>query len=133
MHAIESRDTTAIWSFMADDGVIAFPFTGLRFTDFTSFDATIGPLLAQLQGLRFTDLRFERLADPSAVIAKYNGHATVASTGKSYRQTYITEAHVRDGAVRSYTEYFDTAVFNEAFRPSSTRPGGSRSPGKHGP
>ncbi|MEY2521712.1 MAG: hypothetical protein QOJ66_277, partial [Ilumatobacteraceae bacterium] len=29
LHAFESRDTAAIWSFFADDGVFEFPFIGL--------------------------------------------------------------------------------------------------------
>lgn len=117
-HAIESGSTSAIWAFFADDGVIEFPFLGSRYTDFASFDAAIGPLLAVLPGLTFTDPDLEFLDDDrEAVIAKYTGHATVTFTGKSYDQTYITEIHTRNGKVASYAEYFDTAVLNEAFTP----------------
>lgn len=35
--AFDSRDTTAIWSFFADDGVFEFPFIGLRAVGFESF------------------------------------------------------------------------------------------------
>ncbi len=82
LHSIESGDTAAIWGFFTKDGVIEFPFAGIRFTDFASFDAAVGPLLAVLKGLTFTDLVFEQLADPNAVITKYKGHATVTFNGK---------------------------------------------------
>ena len=113
LHAIESRDTAAIWSFFDDAGVVEFPFFGLRFTGFAEFDAGVGPLLAALDGLTYTEPVFERLDDRNAVIAKYNGHATVF--GKPYNQTYITEVLLRRRKVTSWAEYFDTAVFNGVF------------------
>jgi len=115
--AIESGSTPAIWDFFAQDGAIEFPFLGSRYTDFASFDAAIGPLLAVLPGLTFTDLDLQFLDDPESLIAKYKGHAIVTFTGKSYDQTYITEIHTRNGKVTLYSEYFDTAVLNEAFTP----------------
>lgn len=117
MHAVESGSTSAIWSFFGDDGVIEFPFLGDRYTDFSSFDAAIGPALAVLEGLTFTEPVFEALADPEALIAKFKGHAVVTFTGKPYDQTYIVEVHTRRGQVSSWSEYFDTAVLNEAFTP----------------
>jgi ketosteroid isomerase-like protein len=116
-HAIESGSTSAIWAFLAPAGAIEFPFVGTRYTDFASFDANIGPLLAVLPGLTFTDPDLEFLDDPEALIAKYTGHAVVTFTGKSYDQTYIAEIHTRNGKVTSMAEYFDTAVLNEAFTP----------------
>ncbi|HEY7626501.1 MAG TPA: hypothetical protein VH761_05515, partial [Ilumatobacteraceae bacterium] len=80
-------------------------------------DAVVGPLLAALDGLTYTEPTFVALADPNGVIAKYHGHATITFTGKSYEQTYITEVHVRHGKIASYAEYFDTAVLNEAMTP----------------
>ena len=117
LHVIESGSTAAIWAFLAVDGAIEFPFLGSRYTDFASFDAAIGPLLAVLPGLTFSDPDIEFLDDPEALIAKYTGHAVVTFTGKSYDQTYLTEFHTRNGKVTSSAEYFDTAVLNEAFTP----------------
>jgi hypothetical protein len=117
LHAIESGSTTAIWSFFDDNGVIEFPFTGARYTDFASFDADLAPVFAVLQALKFTDPVFVPLADPNALIAQYKAHGDVTFTGKPYDQTYITEVHLRHGKVASYAEYYDTAVLNEAFTP----------------
>ena len=83
--------------------------------DSPEFNAGVGPLLGALEGLTYTDPEFERLDDQKAVIAKYKGHATVG--GKPYNQTYITEVHMRRGKVKSWAEYFDTAVFNAVFNP----------------
>ncbi len=115
LHVIESRDAAAIWRFFDDAGVVEFPFFGLRFTGFAEFNAGVGPLLAALEGLIYTNPVFERLDDQKAVIAKYKGHATVG--GRPYNQTYITEVHMRRGKVTSWAEYFDTAVFNAVFNP----------------
>jgi ketosteroid isomerase-like protein len=117
LHTIETGSTSAIWSFFADDGVVEFPFTGARYTDFASFDAALAPFFAALEGFTYTDPVFEPLDDPTGLIAKYKAHATVNFTGKTYDQTYITEVHLRHGKVTSWAEYFDTAVLNEAFTP----------------
>jgi ketosteroid isomerase-like protein len=117
LHIIETGSTPAIWSFFADDGVVEFPFTGARYSDFASFDAALAPFFAALVGFAYTDPVFESLADPNALIAKYKGHGQVNFTGKAYDQTYITEVHVRHGKVTSWSEYFDTAVLNIAFTP----------------
>jgi ketosteroid isomerase-like protein len=117
LHAVESRDSVAIWSLFADDGFLYFPFIDFRISDEETFAATVGQSLAALDGLTFTDISFVATADRDAVIAKYRGHATVNFTGKPYEQTYISEAHVRHGKLASYIEYYDTAVINEAFTP----------------
>jgi ketosteroid isomerase-like protein len=117
LHTIETGSTSAIWGFFADDGVVEFPFTGARYTDFESFDTALAPFFAALDGFKYTDPAFEPLDDPHALIAKYKAHATVNFTGKSYDQTYITEVHLRRGKVTSWAEYFNTAVLNEAFTP----------------
>ena len=114
---IETRDTVAIWNMFADGGIIEYPFIKLRLTDFATFDSTIGPALRALDGLSFTDLTFLPVTDPDAVIAKYHAIATVSFTGKPYIQTYINEMRVHHGKFTLYSEYFDTAVFNEAFTP----------------
>jgi ketosteroid isomerase-like protein len=115
MNTIETGSTAAIWSFFADGGVVEFPFTGARYTDFASFDAALAPFFAALDGFTYTTPAFEALDDPNALIAKYKAHAVVTPTGKTYDQTYITEVHLRRGKVMSWAEYFDTAVLNEAF------------------
>jgi len=117
LHTIETGSTSAIWRLFADDGVVEFPFTGARYTDFASFDAALAPFFAALDGFSYTDPTFESLGDPQALIAKYKAHAVVNFTGKAYDQTYITEVHLRRGKVTSWAEYFDTAVLNEAFTP----------------
>ena len=117
LRAFDSRDTAAIWSFFADDGVFEFPFIGLRAQGFASFDEQLSPALGQLDGLRNTDLVFEPLADPEALIVKHNATATVLFTGKPLSEMYIDVAHLRHGKVASYASYYDTAVFNEATTP----------------
>jgi hypothetical protein len=117
LDTIQTRSTSAIWDEVAEGGSIEFPFLGATFTDFASFDAVIGPLLAVLGGLTYSGFAFEGLEDPNALIAKYTGHAVVTFNGKSYDQTYITEVHVRRGKIASYAEYFNTAMLNEALTP----------------
>lgn len=115
--AFDSRDTAAIWSFFADDGVFEFPFIGLRAVGFESFDAQLAGSFAALEGLKNTDFIFEPLADPEAFIVKHSATATVSFTGKPLNEMYIDVAHLRHGKVTSFAVYYDTAVFNEAITP----------------
>jgi|GEM_PF-3857579 len=114
---IQTGDTAAIWALFADDGVIEFPFLGLRITDFATLDAAIGPLLAVLGDLTYFDFVFEPLADPHGVIVTHKGHAVITFNNKSYDQTYINDVRVRNGRITLYVEYFDTAVLNAALTP----------------
>ena len=117
LRTIPTGDMPAMWAQIANGGFVEFPFLGARISDFATFEATVGPLFAQLPDLTFTDPVFEPMADPSVVIAKFRGHATVTFNGKSYDQTYLSQIRVHRDKVQSYTEYFDTAVLNEAFAP----------------
>jgi len=114
---IQTRDTAAIWAMFAEGGVIDFPFLGLRIADLATLDATIGPLIAVLDGLTYFDFAFEPLGDPHGVIVTHKGHAVISFNGKSYDQTYINEVHVRGDQITRYVEYFDTAVLNAALAP----------------
>jgi ketosteroid isomerase-like protein len=115
--AFDSRDTSAIWSFFADDGVFEFPFIGLRAVGFESFDEQLAGSFAALEGLKNSDFVFEPLADPEALIVRHNATATVSFTGKPLNEMYLDVAHLRHGKVTSFAVYYDTAVFNEAITP----------------
>jgi uncharacterized protein len=117
LDAIATTDSSAIWAMLAPGAPIDFPFLRLRITDQATFDVTVGPVLADLSGLTFSEPDFVDLLDENAAILRYTGHAIVGSTGKPYDQTYISEIHVHRTKVTSYSEYFDTAVINEAFTP----------------
>jgi ketosteroid isomerase-like protein len=115
LRTIPTGDMAAMWAQFATGGFIEFPFAGVRISDFATFEAAIGPLLAQLPDLTFTEPDFEPMADSNAVIARFTGHATVTFTGKQYDQTYLSLIRVHRDKVKSYSEYLNTAVLNEAF------------------
>ena len=117
LDAIATTDSGVIWAMLVPGAPVDFPFFHLRVTDRATFDATVGPVLANLSGLTFSEPSFVDLADERGTIMRYTGHAIVGLTGKPYDQTYISEIHVKGNKVASYSEYFDTAVINEAFTP----------------
>lgn len=125
-HRRELADVNGVWDLVADGGVITFPFTGDRALpptvyrkpqDEAAFKAGIGPLLASLSGLHFTNLVFSPLAERGGTVVTYDAAATVSFTGKVWDARLLTEAHVRCGQVTSYTEYYDPAVLLEALTP----------------
>lgn len=117
IRTIPTGDMAAMWAQFATGGFIEFPLLGTRISDFATFEAAVGPLFAQLPDLTFSEPVFQPMADPSVVVATFTGHATVTFTGKTYDQTYLSLIRVHRDKVQSYSEYFDTAVLNEAFTP----------------
>jgi ketosteroid isomerase-like protein len=114
LDAISSRDVDRIWAMCGNGVVVEWPFTGVCITDLESFRSDIGPVLALLDGLTFTDVEMDRLEGRSEVLLRYRGAATVSTTGKAYRQTYISQLRLQDRKVLLFREYFDRGVLVDA-------------------
>jgi len=120
LDAVASRDCDRILDQCAPGFVFEFPMFGQPIDDYDLFRTDIGPGLALLEGLSFHDVVVDEMLDASEVTLRYTGTATMATTGKPYRQTYITQIRVEDGRVMRYREYFDRAVIMEAMTPDTT-------------
>ena len=119
LNAITSRDCDRILAMCADDALFDWPTMKMQITDPGQFRAVVGPLLAPLDGLVFHDLVVDEMLDPQEVMLRYEGSATVSTTGKPYRQTYVTQIRIDDGKVQRFREYFDRMVLTEAMTPDN--------------
>lgn len=65
---------------------------------------------------RFTDeLVFHPTTDPDTVVMEYRGVVEVLPTGRTYDQRYVGIITVKDGRIQLFKEYFNPALFAEAF------------------
>lgn len=113
--AFESRDTDRLLSLCTPDVVFEFPFLGLVVAA-DELEQKVMSTLAVMKDLTFSELTVEAMARPGWHLARYRGRATISTTGKPYRQTYITLVGSRDGRLTHFLEHFDTATFMAAMR-----------------
>ncbi|NUO97772.1 MAG: SnoaL-like domain-containing protein [Nonomuraea sp.] len=62
----------------------------------------------------FTDMVIYETDDPEVVIAEYEAHGRVTTTGAPYRQSIIAVFRVADGHIRSYRDYLNPLALLEA-------------------
>ena len=108
------NDHAALGRYCADDVVIETPFAapGIpgRFTSREAFLAYARPrqqaLPARFEGFR--QVVVHDTADPNVIVAEYELHGTVTTTGQRASAGFITIITVRDGKVVRWREYQDT-------------------------
>lgn len=113
--AFEAKDSDRLLALCTPDVVFEFPFLGLTVAP-ADLDRKIMRTLALMDDLAFSDLTVEAMARPGWHLARYRAQATVSTTGKDYRQTYITVVGSRDGKVTHFQEHFNTAAFMAAMQ-----------------
>ncbi|XVQ06402.1 nuclear transport factor 2 family protein [Spirillospora sp. CA-255316] len=116
LSAFEAKDSERLLALCTPDVIFEFPFLGLRVAP-DELDRKVMSTLALMNDLTFSDITVEAMARSGWHLARYRGQATVSTTGKQYRQTYITLVGSRDGRMTHFLEHFDTATFMAAMRP----------------
>src|SRR5262245_15526984 len=79
--AIATTDSSVIFALFVPGAPVDFPFLNLTVTDQATFDATVGPVLANIQGFTISEPTFTDLLDERAAIIRYTGHGIVGLTG----------------------------------------------------
>jgi uncharacterized protein len=71
--------------------------------------------------VRYDPLVIHDTADPEVIIAEFDVHGEVTTTGAVYRIPFIQVLRVRDGEIVSMRDYFSSQVFDVAFEASQER------------
>ncbi len=115
--ALEALDVDRAVALFAEDAAQTMPFAPEGFPDrLDGRDAIArqygGPPDA------YRSMHFERrlypMADPSMVVAEYEGSIELTSGGR-YDNRYCGIFRIRDGRIVGFTEYFDPLVLQSAF------------------
>ncbi len=101
----------------AEDGKQIMPFSPVGFPkELTGRDA----IYNQYKGLpdNYTSMRFPRkilpMHDPDKVLVQYEGIISLEGGGE-YNNTYIGLFELENGKIRTFTEYFNPIILQEAF------------------
>jgi ketosteroid isomerase-like protein len=101
-------DFDRMLALMTDDAVFEIPFNQEYMAGKAKIRERMAPSVARMQGLRFFDFVFRDMADPDWLMVEFKGEATVATTGRPYRQMYIALFRFEGDKVALFQEYFST-------------------------
>jgi uncharacterized protein len=60
-----------------------------------------------LKHSEFRDMTVYETTDPEVIIAEYDAHGTVTSTGRPYQLRYLQVVNVRDGQITLWRDYWN--------------------------
>ncbi|MDQ8141472.1 PhzA/PhzB family protein [Chryseobacterium sp. CFS15] len=102
-----------------EDAVLEFPYAPAPYPNkVVSRESIADYILNITQGAEdwtFKDFRFSATDDANIFFVEFEGSATVISTGKKYKQAYISRLTLKDNLIADYREYFNPAWIIDAF------------------
>jgi ketosteroid isomerase-like protein len=111
-------DMDALAAILADDVVVRLPFAPdpvpKRTEGKEAVLALYGGFPSLVSPLGFHDLVVSPLAADGEFLAEYRSDCTMLSTGRPYRNGYVSTFTVRDGRIAAFAEFFDPLVFLQA-------------------
>jgi len=109
------RNPAVAAALFADDGILELPPIKASAQGPAAIEKFIAGLLAKVPDFEFQPPTFW-IETPDKAFAEYSVQATVAHTGKLYKQTYAGVLIAEDGKIKRLREALDTAAAAEAFR-----------------
>lgn len=101
-----------------ENGVLEFPYGPQDFPEKVEGKAALFEYMKNFPRhfrVEFTDLYFHATEDPALVIAEFKSDGIAISTGKPYRQKYISVVKTTDdGKITSYVDFWNPLIAMEA-------------------
>jgi uncharacterized protein len=113
-----SKNIQACANLFAEDAVYEFPYasnTPERLEGKEAIYNYMKNVPAQMQDLRFTNIRVYPTTNPNLLWAEFHGEAVIASTGRHYRQDYAIRLETKEGKIVRYCEYWNPMPAIEAW------------------
>jgi uncharacterized protein len=107
-----AKDLDGFADLFAPDGVHELPFAPPGIPRRLEGRETLREYFATLTGTPlkhtgFTDMTVYETADPGVIIAEYDAHGTVTSTGRPYQLRYLQVVKVSGGQITLWRDYWD--------------------------
>jgi uncharacterized protein len=112
------RDLQALMNLYAEDAIVEFPYafnTPRRLEGKTAIYNYLKDALAQMQDLKFTNIRIYSTIDPNVLWAEVQGEAVMADTGLLYQQEYVMRLETKEGQIAHYREYWNPMIVMEGW------------------
>lgn len=110
------KDVQALMNLYAEDAVVEYPYafdTPRRLEGKKAIYNYLKDALAQMQDLKFTNVRIYPTTDPNVLLAEVQGEAVIAATGLSYQQEYVIRLETKNGQIAHYREYWNPKIVSE--------------------
>lgn len=113
-------DVDALAALLADDVVMELPYAPDGYgKEHRGKDAVVRFQRAAARSFSQFAMTVDRIlatVDPLVVVAEHHGEGVAATTGRPYRNRYVTIFELdQDGRVRRWTEHYDPAAVTAAF------------------
>jgi uncharacterized protein len=107
-----AKDLDGFADLFAPDGVHELPFAPPGIPRRLEGRETLRGYFAGITGTPLKHASFENMtvhetADPDVIVAEYDAHGTVTSTGRPYELRYVQVVKVRDGQIALWRDYWD--------------------------
>jgi hypothetical protein len=107
-----AKDLDGCADLFALDGVHELPFAPPGIPRRLEGRETLREYFAAITSTLLKHTRFENMtvyetADPGVIIAEYDAHGTVTSTGRSYQLRYVQVMKVQEGQITLWRDYWD--------------------------
>jgi ketosteroid isomerase-like protein len=107
-----AKDLDGCADLFALNGVHELPFAPPGIPRRLEGRETLREYFAAITGTPLKHTRFENMtvyetADPGVIIAEYDAHGTVTSTGRSYQLRYVQVMKVQEGQITLWRDYWD--------------------------
>lgn len=115
--AVGRADVSGQLDSFTEDVVLELPYADppVRLEGKDAIRAHVGPALEIFRfQLHITDVY--DCADPDTLVLEYRSEGHVTTTGKEYRNTYISVVHFRDGLICHQREYYNPVPARRALR-----------------
>ncbi|GAB3319472.1 hypothetical protein GCM10027451_39180 [Geodermatophilus aquaeductus] len=113
LDAVGRLDLQAIEATFADDVELVLPYAPPGFPKVSQGRSEAMKVYPEglMDPMGFSDYRIDALADrPGEFVAEYTSDTRVLTTGRPYRNTYISRFSVHDGRITRLAEFFDPIV-----------------------
>lgn len=125
LQGIADRRWADLPALYADDAVVTFPFTAEshRLTGRDAVRAHFAHATDLPLHIEVHDVVLHETADPEVIVAEFDYHGTVTTTGKPFRLHNIAVVRVRDGHITESRDYHDhgalAALLDRATTPAA--------------
>jgi uncharacterized protein len=113
LDAVGRLDLPAIEATFADDVELVLPYAPPGFPKVSRGRAAAMEVYPEglMDPMRFSDYRIDALEGrPGEWLAEYTSDTRVLTTGRPYRNTYISRFSIRNGRITRLAEFFDPIV-----------------------
>jgi uncharacterized protein len=118
--ALIGTNVSAWADLLAEEAIVEFPYAtalgaSTRYEGKSAIFNRIAESIAQMQNLKFTNIRKYPTTNPNLLWAEVHGAAVITATGRDYQQDYVMRMETQAGKIVHYCEYWNPVPILESW------------------